>query len=438
MKNELTRLLTAVGSHLNASRFVVAYSGGVDSTVLLHQLAELKKQTSLPTICAIHVHHGLSQHADSWQAHCQKTCEQLGVEFKATAVSIPTDSKKSIEELAREARYHVFNEFLQKSDVLLMAHHQNDQAETLLLRLLRGAGPKGLAAMPVQRELGCAVLIRPLLNVTRDEIEQYATAHNLTWINDDSNDDTQFDRNFLRHEVLPIIKKKWPQYAQTWARSAQLCKEVDDLCSEWGWLDWQNVQGSKLGTLSVKALHQLSEVRQRNVIRYWLTQQNLPLPSQIQLQTLLSDVASAKEDAEPLLSWPGVEIRRYQDNVYAMQPLSLSAPLSLEWCLKTPLPLSVGVLNATQQKGEGVALSKITQAVTVRFRQGGERCKPVGRVGSHPLKKLFQEYNVEPWLRDVWPLIYVGEDLVAVPNLRVCDGFQTDAQQLGCMFNLTM
>lgn len=435
MNNELALLLTTLTPHLGASRLVVAYSGGVDSTVLLHQLSELKKQHTLPELCALHIHHGLHKNADSWQMHCEKTCEQLGIKFDSVAVSIPSSSQNSIEELARQARYQAFTDFLKKGDVLLMAHHQDDQAETLLLRLLRGAGPKGLSAMPMQREIGNAVLFRPFLNVTRELIEWYATEHNLVWIDDDSNSDTQFDRNFLRHDVLPIIKTKWPQYAKNWARSAQLCKEVDELCSEWGWLDWQNVQGTKPNTLSIKALQQLSESRQRNVVRYWLTQKLLTLPSQAQLHILLTEIATAKEDAEPLLSWPGVDIRRYQNNLYAMPPVASTNPLSpLEWDIKTSLSIDVGVLTATQQKGKGVALSYITQSISIRFRQGGERCKPTGRVGSHPLKKLFQEYGVEPWLRDRWPLIYVGDVLVAVPNLWICDGYEANKKEDGYIF----
>jgi tRNA(Ile)-lysidine synthase len=410
----------------------------VDSTVLLHQLSELKKQQPLPPLCALHIHHGLSKNADVWQAHCQKTCEALGVVFNTVSVTLAVDTSKSIEELAREARYAAFNHFLQSGDVLLMAHHQDDQAETLLLRLLRGAGPKGLAAMPQQRLLDQALLCRPLMNTPKANITRYAQQHHLTWVEDESNTDNQYDRNFLRNEVLPIIKKKWPQYAQTWARSAQLCKEVDDLCNELAALDWQLVQGSKPNTLNIDAWQTLSDARRTNVVRYWLAQQNLPLPSQAQLQTLLSDVASAKEDAEPLLSWPGVEIRRYQQNLYAMQPLSLNTPSSIEWNIKVPLQLSIGTLAITQQKGEGVALAKITQTLAVRFRQGGERCKPVGRVGSHPLKKLFQEYGVEPWLRDAWPLIYVAEELAAVPNLWVCDGFQAQQHEEGVIVNLTL
>lgn len=428
----LERLVAAVSPYRGASRFVVAYSGGIDSSVLLHQLVQLRKKIVLPPVCAIHIHHGLNPQADAWQNHCNKNCKQLGVDFYSFAVTINQDSTKSIEELARESRYSVFENFVEKTDVLLMAHHQEDQAETMLLRLLRGAGPKGLAGMPSSRRLGQGVLVRPFLDVSKDTIRTYADHHQLVWVEDDSNQDNQFDRNFLRNDIFPLIKKRWPHYTQSWVRAANLCKETDELCTEWARLDWQNVQGSKTGTLSVKALEQLSVLRQRNVVRYWLAQHQLTMPSQAQLDILLTDVLHAKADAQPLLAWPGVEIRRFQDNLYAMPPLQFDSSVVVapfEWDMETPLALSIGELIAQQTKGDGIALKKITEPLAIRYRQGGERCKPAGRVGSHPVKKLFQEYGVEPWLRDQWPLLYMGETLIAAPNLWVCEEFQAQKKE---------
>ncbi len=423
----------AVAPFLNAERWLVAYSGGIDSHVLLHSLLSVDRH---PPIVAVHVNHQLQAQANDWAQHCLQQAQALGVEMEIINVDIRSKPPQSLEQQAREARYQVFESRLGAGDVLMMGHHQDDQAETLLLRLLRGSGGHGAAAIPEHRSIAKGQLLRPLIHVSRAEIEAYAKLHILNWVEDPSNHQLHVDRNFLRHEVLPILSQRWPQYRQTLSRAAQHSREASALNTELAALDFAELDISgRDNSLSISALKSLSLIRQKNVLRYWLQRQGFTMPSAAQLQALRDDVIDARQDAVPLLAWADVEVRRFARRLYAMAPLAPIDPSAVyQWDLSQPLSIAAaGCLHAQASDELDLALDsrKLTQPLSVRFRGTGERCQPVGRVASQSLKKLLQEYAVPTWLRERIPLVFCGDDLVAVADLWVCEGWQSQAENQG-------
>lgn len=404
----------------------VAYSGGLDSHVLLHLLVRAQQRSPQLNLHAVHIDHGLSPHSAAWRVHCQQVCQELGVDCHVEQLDRSKLTGPSLEASARQARYEIFTKLLSNDGTLLTAHHRDDQAETVLLRLLRGAGSQGLAAIPEQRSLGKGELVRPLLTFTRAQLQQYAQEHQLRWIGDDSNSRTDFDRNYLRHEVMPLLQARWPAASTTLARTAEHCRETTTLLQELATQDWQQSQGTVANTLSVTALTSLTPARQRNLLRFWLQQLDLPLPSERQLEQLRSDCLTQREDAAPLMHWSGVEVRRFNGSLYAMSPLAAhDANVILPWLDSSKplqLPSDLGQLTVAHLEMMGIVLTNNTN-VSVRFRQGGERIELPGRQGSHALKKLFQEWRVAPWLRDRIPLLYVDDKLAAVLGYAVAESF---------------
>lgn len=415
--------------YLNAKVLWVAYSGGCDSHVLLHSLVALRtefKSDFKAEIKAIHINHGLSPLANAWEGHCSDTCEKLGVSYLAISVNAKKKGK-SPEEAARFARYAEWRKLLKKDEVLLLAHHQDDQAETVLIQLLRGAGVKGLAAMPHQQSFSKGLLCRPMLNFLREEIYSYAVLNGLHWIDDPSNFDTDFDRNFLRHEVVPLLETRWPSLKKTLSRTATHQAEANLLLTELAADDWLSVQNNK--QVTIESLMKLDAPRQRNVLRYWLAVIcNLKLPDTIHLQRILKEVVTAAEDAVPEVIWSGGEIRRFQGKLYAQEKLKVpEAGFKQVWA---DLPKQVELkncgitLSAKPTIGTGISQKKLVNSeISVEFRKGGESCRPVGRGQTHQLKKLFQEWQIPPWQRASIPLIYVNGELAAVVGFCLCEKF---------------
>lgn len=418
-----------------AHRCYVGYSGGLDSHVLLHSLvAFLGPQV----VCAIHVNHQLSPNADHWQQHCEERCLDLGVELLVEKVVVESDGQ-GLENAARVARYAAFEKHLEPTSLLLLAHHADDQVETVLYRLLRGSGPHGLAGMPVGRTLGAGELLRPLLNFSRLELHAYAEQHELVWINDESNEETTFDRNFIRHHIVPPMAERWPDYVSRIAHSASLCRDNDQLVAMLAAQDLIAVyeRPERLGwSISLDALQHLDDLRQANLLRHWSGQHHLPLPGHRAVDAVLHELLPAREDAEPLVSWSGVQVRRFQRRLYL---LPLAADFSgemtgtISWQPRDSLVLpDNSLLDVNIEQGRGLLIPDNAD-VEIRYRQGGERCKPQGRSGSNTLKKLFLEYGLEPWLRHRVPLIYVNSELAAVADLWVCEGFYALPDQSGAV-----
>ncbi|MCK5723412.1 MAG: tRNA lysidine(34) synthetase TilS, partial [Gammaproteobacteria bacterium] len=327
-----------ISSFADASCLWVAYSGGCDSHVLLHSLVSLRSEIKAE-IKAIHINHGLSPLANEWEDHCRKICEQLAVPYLAITVDARAKNN-SPEEAARHARYAEWKKLLNKNEVLLLAHHQDDQAETVLIQLLRGSGVKGLAAMPAQQDFSQGLLCRPMLGFLREEIYSYAVDQGLNWIDDPSNFDTDFDRNFLRHDVIPLLETRWPSLKKTLSRSAIHQAEADQLLTELAFQDWHHIHENN--QINISALVNLSEKRQRNVLRYWIADIcELILPDTVHLQRILNEVLTAAEDARPEVIWRGGEVRRYQGRLYAQEKLvKVPGNFMLVWSdIETPLAL---------------------------------------------------------------------------------------------------
>lgn len=405
----------------NIKRFLVAYSGGLDSHVLLHSLAREQQNLDGISLLAVHINHGLSPNADQWARHCAEQCAQLGVAFKQLEIDARAEVGESPEAAAREGRYDILASLMEEGDCLLTAHHQDDQAETLLLQLLRGAGPRGLAAMPAYAVFADGWHARPLLAFRREQLLSYGEEAGLSWVDDESNSDTRYERNFLRHDILPRLRSRYPAVAATLSRSAGLCAEAAELLAVVAREDLAAVQRDER-SLSVTAAQALGEVRGRNLLHQWCRDRDLPTPSAAQLQCVWREVIGAAVDSEPVVSWPGAEARRYRDALYIDRPLpDHDAGQSLSWDGQQELVIpSLGRLHAEWVQGQGIASSALQgRALTIRFRQGGEQLRPVGRDGHHSLKKLFQEAGIPPWQRERIPLLYADDQLLAVAGLWV-------------------
>lgn len=412
---------------------LLGYSGGVDSHVLLVLLARFVREHAGFTLHAVHVHHGLNPKADEWASHCARICSELDVPFTQKSVSINRQPRQSLEALARELRYQELAACLPEGGYLLTAHHQDDQLETLLLGLKRGSGPRGLAAMPMRQPFACGELLRPLLGISRSLIVDWAQQQRLVWIEDDSNLDTRFDRNFLRNEIVPRLQERWPGFAAMAGRSSQLCAEQEQLCEELAAQDLLAI-GQDDGSLTLSALAALSPLRRQNLLRHWLRQAGVT-PGYELLQRIWPELVLARQDASPELVVGAATLRRYGDQLFLVckgQDLpSEPVPLNL---FDEPASLLLGDGHELSWLGgRGVRLPAKAEAVSVRFgAPGGERLQIVGRAGSRPLKKLWQELGVPPWQRGRVPLIYYGEQLVAAVGCFVVAGFAAADEQGVC------
>lgn len=401
----------------SATRFLIAFSGGLDSQVLLHLAAMLRTTHPQWQFRAIHVDHGLQPASAAWAAHCQAVCEALAMPMVNVALQLQIPSGASLEAEARQARYAAFAQQLQPGEMLLTAHHRDDQAETLLLNLLRGSGIDGLAAMPAVRAFAQGYLGRPLLSYSRADLVTYAHQHGLPYLQDPSNADTRFDRNFLRHQVIPLLQQRWPALTTTLARAAHLQSESRQLLHESLQEKLPYYQGSSPHTLSISRLRTASSALQAALLRLWLANAGFRLPTAKKLNSVLHEVLLATPDAVPCVHWTGCEIRRYRDDLYALQPLTAhDATQVYDWDTSQPLVLpTIGVTLVPDMLGAWLKYVRDNKmAVTVRFRQGGEVMELPYRGGRHSLKQLLQEAGIPPWQRNRLPLIYVGERLVNI------------------------
>lgn len=397
---------------------VVAFSGGLDSTVLLHQLVSWQRQQPQLRVRALHVHHGLSPNADRWAVHCQQVCQAWHLACDVLYVQL--DAKmQGIEAAAREARYQALREQLQPGERLLTAQHLDDQCETLLLALKRGSGPAGLAAMPAQRELHGFWHLRPLLQTSRAQLEAYAAAHQLRWIEDESNGDSRFDRNFLRLHILPLLQARWPHFSRASARSAALCAEQEQLLDELLAEQLAELCDAH-GALAFHPLLTVSEARRHALLRRWIAQQGGAMPSREALKRITTEVMQSREDANPCLRFGKFTLRRYRQRLYWLPPQPSLREYVLTWHISEAplrLPDGLGQLYASHEAGE-LRLPTPDEVVTIRFAAHGYYHLQ-GRAGGREMKKLWQELGVPPWQRERTPLIYYNQTLIAAPGVFV-------------------
>ena len=417
------------------NRLTVALSGGVDSVVLLHALHALSGSMTFE-LSAVHVEHGISPFASQWSNFCQARCDALGVPLQIFRLQVKKIPQVSLEAAARHARYQIFKQI--QTDFIVLAQHQDDQVETILLQLLRGAGVKGLGGMPVVRKLDTAVtvkLLRPLLDITRATIMQYAQQHQLAWVTDESNEDITYNRNFLRHNIFPLIEARFPAYRHTLSRASRHLAEASHLLDELAYSDSKLTMTN--GELRVDSLRQLSLARAKNLLRYLFSQQDVIQPSSIKLAEILRQLLTAGDDTRLHLIFGEVEIRCFKGLVKiqpARTPPKIATPLIWHGEQAWILDSLGGKIEWHRQANGGIDPQKLTdQPVTARLRTGGERFQPDCQRPRRSLKKILQEALIPPWERNTLPLIYSGDRLVWVPGIGIDCFFQALPGEWGIM-----
>jgi tRNA(Ile)-lysidine synthase len=409
MTSPLAFDLTPLHAHPRAG-VVVGLSGGLDSTVLLHRLAQAP-EVRARGLRALHVHHGLHPDADDWQRHCKRICRQLDVPLASVRVQV-APAGDGPEAAARRARHAALQATVANGDVVALAHHRDDQAETFLLRALRASGPDGLRAMRAWRAFGGGWLWRPLLGTARSAIHDYALAHALEWLDDPSNADTRFDRNFLRSRVMPLLRERWPDADAALARSAAVCAESADL------LDADDASAIALArtdadhVLDVAALHPLPSPRRARVLRRWIAELGLPpLPAE-GIRQVDAHLLHARDDACPRFDWHGASIRLWRGLLHAaMSAPALDRDFDVEWSGREALHLPDGGALAFDPP-----LPSHT-TLRVRARSGGERIHLARRAHSHALKHVLQSLHVPPWTREHLPLLRDDEGVLAAGDI---------------------
>lgn len=397
----------------------VGFSGGLDSMVLLQLLTHFDC-VDRDRLRAIHVHHGLHRDADAWTAHCQRVCAQLTVPLTIVRIEVERDSGDGLEAAARKARHAAFEAELHDDEVLALAHHRDDQAETFLLRALRASGPDGLGAMRAWRRFGRGWLWRPLIGTSRPELLAYAEQHALQWIEDPSNADTDLDRNFLRHRVLPLLRERWPQADVAFARSATLSAEASELLVEGDAIALASARTLDAHVLSRDALRTLPPARRARALRLWVATLGLPPLPAMGIARIEANLLDARVDAEPEFAWSGASVRAWRDLLHAdKQRAALPSDWHVAWDGCTPLRLPTGAALRLQ------GASAFDAPLRVHARHGGERLTLPGRAQSHTLKHVLQELGVPPWVRGRLPLLSDATGAVmAVGDLAYSAGFE--------------
>jgi tRNA(Ile)-lysidine synthase len=425
----LSPVLAAIAAALRefvapGARIAIALSGGLDSMVLLDALAPFAAKHVF-VLSAVHVDHGLSPNAERWAQFCAEQCAARGVPLTIARLELKREAGASLEALARTARYEQLN--AAEADVVALAHHADDQAETVLLQLLRGAGPRGLSAMP-RFHAGRPALLRPLLALTRSTLAAYAAARGLAWIDDESNAETRHRRNLLRHTVAPLLARHFPGYPATLVRAAAHQAEASILLDELAAHDGAgayDVRGLERARLAA-----LSPARARNLLRWFLRHEGLRPPSQTRLSEMLRQLIQAADDVQVSIGHAGREIgiHRGRIHIHASAPAAYVRP----WHGEHELHLPGGTLVFDRVRGTGLCVERLLQApVTLRSRVGGERMQLAANRPHHAVKKLLQQMGLPQWERGALPLLWCGDELAAIPGIGVAVTFQAARDAAG-------
>ena len=417
---------------LAGRRVVVGLSGGIDSVVLLDVLHRGATKVGF-SLAALHVHHGLSPNADAWAGFCERLCRARDIPVRIERVHVRVDGGHGVEAAARAARYAAYRAI--DAEFVALAHNLDDQAETVLLQLLRGAGPDGLAGMPFERALGPATLIRPLLDVPRSDIEAWARAHGLEWVDDESNADAAYARNHLRLHVLPRVAGHYPGYREALARAARNAADAAALADAVALADLADIADDT--GVDIERLVALGPLRAANALRGWLRDAGVAMPPRIRLDEALRQLGSAASDASPEVMIGAHVLRRYRDRV-RLVPVESGDRWSLQWDGEPRLSLPDGrVIVAVAGVGDGIARDRLAgHRVVLRNRHGGERFQVQANRPRRELKKLFQESGVAPWERNRLPLLCVDEQVIWVPGVGIDPGWQAGSSEVSVRFEL--
>jgi tRNA(Ile)-lysidine synthase len=424
--NWLAEALKQFPAQAEIKTWWLAYSGGVDSQVLLHLLAQLKSTHNLD-LRAVYIDHGLQPQSAQWQQHCADCCAALAIPFQCISVTAKAARGESPEAAARQARYTALANLIEHNHCLLTAQHQDDQAETFLLQLFRSAGAAGLSAMPFYTPFAAGWHLRPLLNINQQNILDYAIENNLSWVEDPSNQQLKYDRNLLRHTVMPSLKKRWPSIARTISIAAQQQAENNVLIETLARQDLEKIN-ARNNSLSIEDLQCLSAPQCRNVLRYWIKLQGFDIAPRRVMQQIMQQSFHGREDAQPEIKWSDAVVRRFKKRLYVLANIDHDASQVLPWRGDEILVIDALGVQLTMQQTTAVGLKPevLEQMLRVRFRQGGEKIQPAGRVGQQSLKKLFQQASVPPWERSRIPLIYLNNELIAVAGYWIAEAYRAE------------
>ncbi|MAS81299.1 MAG: tRNA lysidine(34) synthetase TilS [Legionellales bacterium] len=400
----------------------IACSGGMDSSVLLHLVFSHREKIG-KSFGVIYVDHGIQRQSDEWGDFCRSQCDYYGLSFTQININEKVPKCSSVEAWARKKRYELIAQVMNKGDLLFTAHHQDDQVETFFLQALRGAGPRGLSSMPIYKDIANATHVRPLLNYCRSELKLYAEENRLSWQVDPSNMDTKFDRNYLRHSVIPVFEKRWSSYRKTILRSLEHQQECASLMREIGLEDFKNVSHKK--QLSLNLLRNFSVTRQKNIIFIWLQKLELESPNSKHINQIISDLINSKSDNENCVNWKNIEVRKYKKLLYAFRRKHKNIDsINLKWEIPSPLKIMNETLIVKTEIGCGLSKKNIeNKNISVQYRVGGEKLRLNNFSKSKTVKQLFQERGVLPWERDRFPMIYVNGMLVAIPGMCTDIGY---------------
>ena len=430
----LNELITNEIASLAVTKFSIALSGGVDSMVLLDLLSKAKGSND--EVRAIHINHNLHESSEEWVDFVKETCEKYKLPLIIESIN-PKQEGFGLEADARDQRYKKFKEIILDNECLLTAHHLDDQTETILYRIFRGTGLDGLRSIRKKAKFGKGLLCRPLINVPREAIEQYAKLNNIKWIEDPSNKNIDFDRNYLRNNIIPSIKKRWPKAQRTIPRLSSLAENNQKLLHELAKEDIGEIE--KFNVLDLGILSNKSSLRINNIFRFMILKNNMGIPSLKVLENGIETLINAKSDS-PIITWDGFSIRRYKNTLYFFNPdlkQDEIRPLKMKWFIDETINLggNRGSIQARFIKGEGIALNKCPKSLEIKYRKGGEQIKPSGHKITKSLKNLFQENNVLPWVRDQIPLVYLDEDLISVGDLWFNQDYRAKEQEEGFLIS---
>jgi tRNA(Ile)-lysidine synthase len=412
--------ISTLKSYPAKGKYWIACSGGMDSSVLLH-LFYAGKSLIKQSLEVIYVNHGLQEKSLDWGEFCKRQCQQYGLPFLQVDLKEDCPKGMSIEEWAREKRYTLIAERMMDQDILFTGHHQDDQVETFFLQALRSAGPRGLASMPSIKKFANGFHARPLLMYPRRELQRYANDNKLDWHEDNSNTDTRYDRNYLRHKILPEIEARWPAYRESISRLIKHQKEYKLLLDEIAQDDMTRALHDNTMCLKLDIVRELSIVRQKNLIFIWLAALQLNSPGSKHLDNIISELINVNTEKSPCVNWNNVEVRRYKNLLYSSEALvKHNVNTVYDWDIKEPITILDETLIAKPKTGKGLSKVNTKNAkFVIRYRQGGEKIHPTHHAHSKTVKQLFQECGVLPWLRDRIPLVYINETLAVIPGFCV-------------------